>query len=155
MAFRTRIRSTAPCPLWPKPSPDLIAMGFCSSASPPRRSAVPKAVKTVRCAIYTRKSTEEGLDQEFSSLDAQREAALAYIKSQASQGWTCLKTPYDDGGFTGGNMERPALKRLLADSQAGKIDCVMGYKVYRLSRFLLDFARMMETFEQHQVAFVS
>jgi site-specific DNA recombinase len=116
---------------------------------------VPKAVKSIRCAIYTRKSTEEGLDQEFSSLDAQREAALAYIKSQASQGWTCLKTPYDDGGFTGGNMERPALQRLLADIQAGKIDCVVVYKVDRWSRSLLDFARMMETFERHHVAFVS
>ena len=116
---------------------------------------MPKAVKTVRCAIYTRKSTEEGLDQEFSSLDAQRESALAYIKSQASQGWTCLKTHYDDGGFTGGNMERPALQRLLADIQAGEVDCVVVYKVDRLSRSLLDFARMMETFEQHHVAFVS
>jgi site-specific DNA recombinase len=116
---------------------------------------VPKAVKTVRSAIYARKSTEEGLDQEFSSLDAQRESALAYIKSQASQGWTCLKTRYDDGGFTGGNMDRPALQRLLADIQAGKIDCVVVYKVDRLSRSLLDFARMMETFERHHVAFVS
>src|SRR5258707_1368753 len=130
-------------------------MGFCSSASPPRSGVVPKAVKPVRCAIYTRKSTEEGLDQEFSSLDAQRESSLAYIKSQASQGWTCIKAPYDDGGFTGGNMERPALKRLLADIQAGKIDCVAVYKVDRLSRSLLDFARMMETFERHHVAFVS
>jgi DNA invertase Pin-like site-specific DNA recombinase len=84
-----------------------------------------------------------------------RESALAYIKSQASQGWTCIKAPYDDGGFTGGNMERPALQRLLADIQAGKIDCVVVYKVDRLSRSLLDFARMMETFERHQVAFVS
>jgi site-specific DNA recombinase len=75
---------------------------------------VPKTVKPVRCAIYTRKSTEEGLDQEFSSLDAQRESAQAYIKSQASQNWICLKTPYNDGGFTGANMDRPALKRLLA-----------------------------------------
>jgi site-specific DNA recombinase len=116
---------------------------------------MPKTVKPVRCAIYTRKSTEEGLDQEFSSLDAQRESAQAYIKSQASQGWTCLKTPYNDGGFTGGNMDRPALRRLLADIQAGAVDCVVVYKVDRLSRSLLDFARMMETFEQHQVAFVS
>jgi site-specific DNA recombinase len=116
---------------------------------------VPKTVKPVRCAIYTRKSTEEGLDQEFSSLDAQRESAQAYIKSQASQNWICLKTPYNDGGFTGGNMDRPALKRLLADIQAGAVDCVVVYKVDRLSRSLLDFARMMETFEQHHVAFVS
>jgi site-specific DNA recombinase len=130
-------------------------MGFSSSVWKPRRSIVAKAVKSVRCAIYTRKSTEEGLDQEFSSLDAQRESALAYTKSQASQGWTCLKSRYDDGGFTGGNMERPALKRLLADIQGGEVDCVVVYKVDRLSRSLLDFARMMETFELHQVAFVS
>jgi site-specific DNA recombinase len=116
---------------------------------------VPKAVKPVRCAIYTRKSTEEARDQEFSSLDAQREAALAYIKSQASQGWTGLKTPYNDGGFSGGTMERPALKRLLADIQAGAVDCVVVYKVDRLSRSLLDFARLMALFETHQVAFVS
>jgi site-specific DNA recombinase len=116
---------------------------------------MPKAVKPVRCAIYTRKSTEEGLDQEFSSLDAQRESAQAYIKSQASQNWRSLPRRYDDGGFTGGNMERPALQRLLADIQAGEVDCVVVYKVDRLSRSLLDFARMMETFERHQVAFVS
>jgi site-specific DNA recombinase len=116
---------------------------------------VAKSVKTVRCAIYTRQSTEEGLDQEFSSLDAQRDSARAYIKSQTSQNWICLKTSYDDGGFTGGNMERPALQRLLTDIKAGEVDCVVVYKVDRLSRSLLDFARMMETFEQHQAAFVS
>jgi site-specific DNA recombinase len=109
----------------------------------------------VRCAIYTRKSTEEGLEQEFNSLDAQRESAEAFIRSQAHEGWTCLPERYDDGGFTGGNMERPALKRLLADIQAGKVDCVVSYKVDRLSRSLLDFAKMMETFEQHGVSFVS
>jgi len=109
----------------------------------------------VRCAIYTRKSTEEGLEQEFNSLDAQRESAEAFIRSQAHEGWTCLPERYDDGGFTGGNMERPALQRLLADIQAGKIDCVVTYKVDRLSRSLLDFAKMMETFEQHGVSFVS
>jgi site-specific DNA recombinase len=116
---------------------------------------VPKTVRPIRCAIYARKSTEERLDQEFSSLDAQRESAQAYIKSQASQGWIGLKTPYNDGGFTGGNMDRPALQRLLADIQAGAVDCVVVYKVDRLSRSLLDFARMMATFEQHHVAFVS
>src|SRR5262249_42753884 len=89
------------------------------------------------------------------SLDAQREAARAYVKSQAPLGWTCLSTRYDDGGFTGGNMDRPALQCLLADIAAGQIDCVVVYKVDRLSRSLLDFARMMETFEKHQVAFVS
>jgi site-specific DNA recombinase len=114
-----------------------------------------RKTKTVRCAIYTRKSTEEGLDKEFTSLDAQREAAQAYIKSQAATGWTCLPSRFDDGGFTGGNMERPALKRLLDDIEAGKIDCVVVYKVDRLSRSLLDFARMMETFDNRQVAFVS
>ena len=109
----------------------------------------------VRCAIYTRKSTEEGLDQDFNTLDAQRESAEAYIKSQAQEGWVCLPERYDDGGFTGGNMDRPALQRLLADIEAGKIGAVICYKVDRLSRSLLDFARMMEKFEKHRVAFVS
>jgi site-specific DNA recombinase len=110
---------------------------------------------TVRCAVYTRKSTEEGLDQDFNSLDAQRESGRAYIKSQKAEGWMCLPRHYDDGGFTGGNMERPALHRLLADITQGQVDCVVVYKVDRLSRSLLDFARIMETFEKHQVAFVS
>jgi site-specific DNA recombinase len=109
----------------------------------------------VRCAIYTRKSTEEGLEQEFNSLDAQRESGEAYIKSQAHEGWRCLPDGYNDGGFTGGNMDRPALKRLLGDIEAGKIDCVVVYKVDRLSRSLLDFAKMMETFDKQQVSFVS
>ncbi len=113
------------------------------------------ASPTLRCAIYTRKSTDEGLDQDFNSLDAQRESGEAYIRSQAHEGWTCRPDHYDDGGFTGGNMERPALRRLLADIEAGKIDCVVVYKVDRLSRSLLDFARMMEVFEKHQVSFVS
>jgi site-specific DNA recombinase len=84
---------------------------------------------TVRCAVYTRKSTEEGLEQEFNTLDAQREAAEAYVKSQAAEGWTCLPQRYDDGGFTGGNMDRPALQRLLADIRQGRIDAVLAYKV--------------------------
>src|SRR5580692_7311870 len=109
----------------------------------------------VRCAIYTRKSTEEGLEQEFNSLDAQRESAEAFIRSQAHEGWTCLPNRYDDGGFTGGNMDRPALRHLMADLEAGQIDCVVVYKVDRLSRSLLDFARLIETFDRHQVAFVS
>ncbi len=109
----------------------------------------------VRCAIYTRKSTSEGLDQDFNTLDAQREAAEAYIASQQGGGWTCLSDHYDDGGFTGANIDRPALARLLADIEAGKIDAVVVYKVDRLSRSLLDFARMMETFERFQVSFVS
>ena len=98
---------------------------------------------TVRCAIYTRKSSEEGLEQEFNSLDAQRDSAENFIASQKHAGWVCVQERYDDGGFTGGNIERPAVQRLLADIQAGKIDCVVVYKVDRLSRSLLDFSRMM------------
>ncbi len=109
----------------------------------------------VRCAIYTRKSTEAGLEQEFNSLDAQRESAEAFIKSQSHEGWTCLPKAYDDGGFTGGNLDRPALQRLIADIEAGLVDCVVVYKVDRLSRSLLDFARLMERFDKHKVAFVS
>jgi site-specific DNA recombinase len=109
----------------------------------------------VRCAIYTRKSTEEGLDQEFSSLDAQREAAEAYILSQRTEGWCALPQAYQDGGFSGGGMDRPALARLLADVESGRMDCVVVYKVDRLSRSLLDFARIMGLFEKHQVSFVS
>ncbi|AQT67964.1 DNA-invertase hin [Anaerohalosphaera lusitana] len=111
--------------------------------------------KTIRCAIYTRKSTEEGLNQEFNSLHAQREAAEAYIASQKSQGWVCLVNQYDDGGFTGGNMERPALKRLLQDIAEGQINCVVVYKVDRLSRSLMDFAKILARFEDHGVSFVS
>jgi site-specific DNA recombinase len=111
--------------------------------------------RLVRCAVYTRKSTEEGLNQEFNSLHAQREAAEAYIKSQRHLGWTLLPNPYDDGGFTGGNIERPALRRLLEDIDAHRVDCVMVYKVDRLSRSLLDFARLMDLFDQRSVSFVS
>jgi site-specific DNA recombinase len=114
-----------------------------------------KGAARFRCAVYTRKSTDDGLEQEFNSLDAQRESGEAFIKSQAHEGWECLADRYDDGGFTGGNMERPALRRLLADIEAGRVDCVVVYKVDRLSRSLLDFARMMETFERHHVSFVS
>lgn len=110
---------------------------------------------TIRCAIYTRKSTEEGLEQEFNTLDAQRESGEAFIASQQHEGWVCLPDCYDDGGFTGGNMERPALQRLMVDIEAGRVDCVVVYKVDRLSRSLLDFARMMETFEKHHISFVS
>ena len=120
-----------------------------------KHPAKPEIRKTYRCAIYTRKSTEEGLEQEFNSLDAQREAGELYIKSQKHEGWECLDTKYDDGGFTGANMERPGLRRLLADIAAGKIDCVVVYKVDRLSRSLLDFARIIEIFDRHQVTFVS
>src|SRR5439155_14170665 len=103
--------------------------------------AMHKTPSAIRCAIYTRKSTEEGLDQEFNSLDAQREAAEAFIKSQKEAGWKLLRNRYDDGGFSGGNIERPALRRLLEDIDARRVDCVIVYKVDRLSRSLLDFAR--------------
>jgi site-specific DNA recombinase len=109
----------------------------------------------MRCAIYTRKSTEEGLSQEFNSLDAQREAAEAYILSQRHAGWIVLPEHYDDGGYTGANLERPALRRLLADIEAGKVDCVLVYKVDRLSRSLLDFARLIATFEKRGINFIS
>ena len=109
----------------------------------------------MRCAIYTRKSTEEGLSQEFNSLDAQREAAEAYILSQRHAGWMVLSEHYDDGGYTGANLERPALRRLLADIEAGKVDCVLVYKVDRLSRSLLDFARLMGAFEKRGINFIS
>jgi site-specific DNA recombinase len=109
----------------------------------------------VRCAIYTRKSTEEGLEQAFNSLDAQREAAVAYIQSQKHVGWTLVETRFDDGGFSGGNMERPALQLLLEQIEARQVDCVLVYKVDRLSRSLLDFARLMDRFDQRSVSFVS
>src|SRR6476659_973801 len=98
---------------------------------------------TVRCAIYTRKSTEEGLDQNFNSLDAQRESAESYILSQKQEGWVALANRYDDGGFSGANLERPALKQLLADIEAGKIDCIIVYKYDRLSRSLADFMKLL------------
>jgi site-specific DNA recombinase len=109
----------------------------------------------LRCAIYTRKSTEEGLDQEFNSLDAQREAAEAFVLSQRREGWIALPELYDDGGFTGANMDRPALTRLLDAVEAGDLDCVVVYKVDRLSRSLLDFTRMLSVFEKHKVSFVA
>jgi DNA invertase Pin-like site-specific DNA recombinase len=109
----------------------------------------------VRCAIYCRKSSEEGLEQSFNSLDAQREACAAYIDSQRHEGWIALDDRYDDGGYSGGTLERPALKRLLADVEAGRIDCVVVYKVDRLSRSLTDFAKLVDVFERHGVSFVS
>src|SRR6266700_7892108 len=108
-----------------------------------------------RCAIYTRKSTEEGLEQAFNSLDAQREACAAYIKSQAGLGWKLVSKLYDDGGFSGGTLERPALQDLLEDIKAGRVDVVVVYKIDRLTRSLMDFARMVEVFDRHEVSFVS
>src|SRR3989441_4954762 len=113
------------------------------------------SVKPVRCAIYTRVSTDQGLDQDFNSLDAQYEASQAYIRSQAHSGWTLLRGQYDDGGFSGGNTDRPALQRLLDDVRAGKVDVIVVYKVDRLTRSLADFAKLVELFDQHRVSFVS
>src|ERR1017187_3814696 len=126
------------------------------SAGFAQRGARDKSVSTrVRCAIYTRKSTEEGLEQDFNSLHAQREAAEAYIKSQKHLGWTLLLTHYDDGGFSGGSLERPALQKLIEDIEGKRVDCVVVYKVDRLSRSLLDFARLIDRFDQSSVSFVS
>jgi len=116
---------------------------------------VNKSKRTVRCAIYTRKSHEEGLDQEFNSLDAQRQAGESYVASQRHEGWQCLRKRYDDAAYSGGTLDRPALTELLSDIQAGRIDCVVVYKVDRLSRSLLDFAKLISTFDKHSVSFVS
>ena len=114
-----------------------------------------KITPKVRCAIYTRKSSEEGLDMEFNSLDAQREACAAYILSQKPEGWVAVADRYDDGGISGGTLERPALKRLIADIEFGKVDVVVVYKIDRLSRSLMDFAKLVEVFERRGVTFVS
>jgi site-specific DNA recombinase len=112
-------------------------------------------VRKLRCAVYTRKSTEEGLDMEFNSLDAQREACEAYVASQKAEGWLLVPDRYDDGGFSGGTLERPALQRLLADIEAGRVDVVVVYKIDRLSRSLMDFAKLVEVFDRNSVTFVS
>src|SRR5438477_1458962 len=113
------------------------------------------AKKSVRCAIYTRVSTDQGLEQDFNSLDAQYDASQAYIRSQAHAGWSLLRAKYDDGGFSGGNTDRPALQRLLEDVRAGRVDIIVVYKVDRLTRSLADFAKLVELFDRHHVSFVS
>src|SRR6201981_1033209 len=115
----------------------------------------PASIKPVRCAIYTRVSTEQGLDQEFNSLDAQYDAASAYIKSQAHAGWTLIRSRYDDGGYSGGSTDRPNLQRLLDDVRCRKIYIIVVYKVDRLTRSLADFAKLVELFDAHDVSFVS
>jgi site-specific DNA recombinase len=112
-------------------------------------------VRKMRCAIYTRKSTEEGLDQNYNSLDAQRDACLAYIASQKSEGWVALRDTFDDGGYSGGNLNRPALRRLLDDIREGLVDVIVVYKIDRLSRSLADFAKLVELFDEQKVTFVS
>src|SRR6187401_3155320 len=111
--------------------------------------------RQVRCAIYTRVSTDQGLEQDFNSLDAQYDASQAYIRSQVHAGWALVRTKYEDGGFSGGNTDRPALQRLLADVRAGEIDVIVVYKVDRLTRSLADFAKLVELFDKHTVSFVS
>jgi site-specific DNA recombinase len=113
------------------------------------------AVKAVRCAIYTRVSTDHGLDQEFNSLDAQYDAASSYIKSQAHAGWTLIRSRYDDGGYSGGSTDRPDLQRLLEDIRCRRLDVIVVYKVDRLTRSLADFAKLVELFDAHGVSFVS
>src|ERR1700746_1234941 len=105
-----------------------------------------------RCAIYTRKSSEEGLEQEFNALHAQREACEAFIRSQQGEGWRLIATAYDDGGLSGGTMERPALRRLLDDVRRGRVDIIVVYKVDRLTRSLIDFAKIVELFDRHEVS---
>jgi len=115
----------------------------------------PGSSNRICCAIYTRVSTDQGLEQDFNSLDAQYDASEAYIRSQAHAGWTLLRAKYDDGGFSGGNTDRPALQRLLEDVRAGNVDVIVVYKVDRLTRSLADFAKLVELFDRHGVSFVS
>ena len=126
-----------------------------SSSSGSSQSAGRSSQPRLRCAVYTRKSTEEGLDQEFNSLDAQREACAAFVTSQVGLGWKLLPDRYDDGGISAGTMERPALQRLLQDIRDKKIDVVVVYKIDRLTRSLADFARIVEVFDGHSVSFAS
>jgi site-specific DNA recombinase len=120
-----------------------------------KQSATHSPQQKLRCAVYTRKSSEEGLDMEFNSLEAQRESCEAYVASQRAEGWLLVPDRYDDGGFSGGTLDRPALKRLLADIEAAQIDVVVVYKIDRLSRSLMDFSRLVEVFDRHKVTFVS
>lgn len=112
-------------------------------------------MKAIRCAVYTRKSTEDGLEKEFNTLEAQRESGENYIKSQAYQGWEIIPTHYDDGGFSGGTLKRPALQQLLRDVEAGMVDMIVVYKIDRLTRSLIDFSKLVEIFDRNQCSFVS
>ena len=112
-------------------------------------------MEEIKCAVYTRKSTDEGLEKEFNTLEAQREAGENYVKSQKHQGWVLIKEHYDDGGFSGGNMNRPSLKRLLQDVEAGKVNMIVVYKIDRLTRSLTDFAKMVDIFDKYKCSFVS
>ena len=118
-------------------------------------SSTTAPMRRLRCAVYTRKSSEEGLDMEFNSLDAQRESCEAYVASQRAEGWVCMRERYDDGGFSGGTLDRPGLKALLEDVEAGLVDVIVVYKIDRLSRSLMDFAKLVEAFDRNNVTFVS
>src|SRR5712672_1177535 len=138
------------------PAPDGTVRDFLGCGQRPiGRAPMASEPKPLRCAIYTRKSTEHGLDLEFNSLDAQRDACEAYIKSQASQGWKALPQYYDDPAYSGGNLDRPALKKLLADIEAGRINVVVVYKIDRLTRSLADFAKLVEAFDARSISFVA
>jgi DNA invertase Pin-like site-specific DNA recombinase len=145
----------------PKPEPPVetkragAAGSNFSHCRAPKPSEKSKVVRKLRCAVYTRKSSEEGLEQEFNSLHAQREACEAYIASQRSEGWVLVRDQYDDGGISGGTLERPGLKRLLEDIEDGLVDVVVVYKIDRLSRSLADFAKLVEVFDRNGVTFVS
>src|SRR5271168_2960563 len=160
MVLPTTAKPSLACRRLPQTLPAPTGMGRGSLGSGPHRMgrAQPMTAdvrKVLRCAIYTRKSTEHGLDQEFNSLDAQREACEAYIKSQDSQGWKALSQLYDDPAYSGGNLERPALKKLLVDIEAGRIDVVVVYKIDRLTRSLADFAKLVEAFDARSISFVA
>src|SRR6516165_6651 len=155
------------CPRSPQRSPARTGRGRAFLDCRPRpfrtgghtmaepEKATRKPGRKARCAIYTRKSTDEGLEQAFNSLDAQREACAAFILSQKHEGWSVLPTLYDDGGYSGGTLDRPALQRLLADIADAKVDVVVVYKIDRLTRSLFDFAKIVEAFEPKGVSFVS
>src|SRR5262249_22585412 len=149
-------RPTAASPKLPSRSPAHAGPARGSLACAIGRSGRhdPERLQRVRCAVYTRVSTDAGLEQDFNSLDAQHDAAEAYIRSQAHDGWTLIRTRYDDGGYSGGSTERPALQQLLADIRADKVDVVGVYKVDRLTRSLADFAKLVDLFDRHGVSFV-
>src|SRR5882757_5189449 len=153
MAARPSVAS--PRSLSQSPTQNGTARGSLDCALRERRPPMANDAKVLRCAIYTRKSTEHGLEQEFNSLDAQREACQAYIKSQSFQGWKTLPQQYNDPAYSGGNLDRPALKRLLADIEAGKVDVIVVYKIDRLTLSLADFAKLVEAFDAKSVSFVA
>src|SRR3954454_7657318 len=158
MALPMRARPLPACPRSPPRSraPNGTVPGsLVSGRRPPGMLPMASNAKVLRCAIYTRKSTEHGLEQEFNSLDAQREACEAYIKSQAFQGWKTLPEQYNDPAYSGGNLDRPALKKLLADIEAGTIDVIVVYKIDRLTRSLADFAKLVDAFDARSVSFVA